>query len=130
MIAGYETSHTLAYKEQICEQEPARGEKNEYFSPLLLRWRRLSPQTHTHTHSGHIRIGKKTCAGSPFIKKASPAVPKNILKAFSARICLLKKVAVTEIGNDKCWLREEYNCGSFVTVLCCAVPALYPHIHC
>lgn len=46
------------------------------------------------------------------------------LKAFRRMICLLGKVAVTEIQNDKCWVCEEYNCASFVTVLCYAVSVL------
>lgn len=38
MNAEYETSHALAYKEQICEHEPARGEKNARVFCTPSRW--------------------------------------------------------------------------------------------
>ncbi len=77
----------------------------------------------------------KTCAGSPFISRSPPWPGKysQRLKAFRKMICLLGKVAVTEIRNDKCWVCEEYNCASCHCTLLrcfCALAVLYPHIHC
>ncbi len=124
---GWDLTHLLTKSRFVSMNKREVRKMHKYLSPLLLRRHWLSLQTHALA-----ACKWKTCAGSPFIS-SSPPWPRKYsqrLKAFRRMICLLGKVAVTEIRNDKCWVCEDYNCASSVTVaalLLCSRCAVRSH---